>query len=153
MHMTRTTRRFASCPILVPMFACTMLILGSSPAILAQTPTPTPITKPDPPVVQNPSTVGRIIKFTGATKNSAAIIGDSVITESAGNVGIDVTNPSDKLTVGGGFTATGAINTNTHFSINGNRVLVLNLAKFNLFSGYQSGNNNYYGHLQYIFWQ
>src|SRR5438093_2109040 len=76
----------------------------------AQTPTPTPITKPDPPSVQTPSTVGRITKWAGASKNGIGIIGDSVMTESTGNIGIDVTNPSAKLTVGGTVTATGAIN-------------------------------------------
>ena len=111
-----------------------------STTVTAQTLTPTPITKPDPPTVQTPSTVGRISKWTGASKNGIGIIGDSVITESGGNIGIDVTSPTDKLTIGGGVTASGAINTNAYYSIAGNRVLSINLAKFNLFAGYQSGN-------------
>jgi hypothetical protein len=108
----------------------------------AQTPTPTPITKPDPPTVQTPSTVGRITIWSGASKNGIGILGDSVITQSNGNIGIDVTTPTDKLSVGGSISATGPINTGTHFSISGNRVLFLDLPRSNLFAGFQAGFAN-----------
>ena len=120
----------------------TAVILLISAVGHAQTPTPTPITKPDPPTVQTPSTVGKIPKWTGVSKSGIGIIGDSVMTESGGNVGIDVTNPTDKLTVGGSISATAPINTGSYFSISGNRVLFLDFSKFNLFAGYQAGTAN-----------
>src|SRR5256885_15749218 len=95
----------------------------------AQTPTPTPITKPDPPSVQTPSTVGRIVKWSGVSKSGIGIIGDSIMTENAGGI-----------TVGGTFTATGAINTNSQFNLNGARVLGVN--RSNLFLGWGTGINN-----------
>src|SRR5690349_677717 len=106
-----------------------------------QTPTPTPITKPDPPTVQTPSTVGRITKWTGASKSGIGIIGDSLITESGGNIGIDVTSPSDKLTVGGTLNATGAINTSTQYNIGGSRVLSITGTN-NVLIGAGAGQNN-----------
>src|SRR5688572_22023124 len=75
----------------------------------AQTPTPTPITKPDPPSVQTPSNVGRITKWAGVSKNGIGIMGDSVITESGGNIGIDSVAPTSKLTVAGTISATDTI--------------------------------------------
>src|SRR6266498_1808349 len=104
------------------------------------TPTPTPITKPDPPSVQTPSTVGRVTKWAGVSKSGIGIIGDSVITESAGNIGINVTNPSDKLAVGGGLTTTGPINTTSQYNIGGNRVLSADTA--NIFAGLGAGIRN-----------
>lgn len=112
-----------------------------SVATAAQTPTPSPITKSDPPSVQTPSTVGRITKWAGASKNGIGTIGDSVITESSGNIGIDVTNPSAKLTVGGTVTATGIINTGTQYNIGGNRV-VSTAGSENIFVGISAGQSN-----------
>src|SRR5438309_10582813 len=82
---TQVKKRHISAIVLFGLLAC-----GAG---YAQTPTPTPITKPDPPTVQTPSTVGRITKWTGAAKNGFGIIGDSVMTESAGNIGVGILNP------------------------------------------------------------
>ncbi len=92
--------------------------------------------------MQTPSTVGRVTKWAGVSKSGIGIIGDSVITESAGNIGINVTNPSDKLAVGGGLTTTGPINTTSQYNIGGNRVLSADLARLNLFAGFTAGSSN-----------
>jgi hypothetical protein len=105
-----------------------------------QTPTPTPITKADSPTVQTPSNVGRITKWTGASKSGIGIIGDSLITEVSGNIGIDVSNPADKLTVGGGITATTSINATTQYNLGGIRVLSANSS--NIFVGSNTGISN-----------
>ncbi|HKZ02118.1 MAG TPA: hypothetical protein VJ180_07755, partial [Pyrinomonadaceae bacterium] len=65
------------------------------------------ITNPNPPTVQTPSTVGQIVKWTGVAPSGRGIVGDSVITESAGNIGIGVASPNFKLVVGGAIRATG----------------------------------------------
>jgi hypothetical protein len=89
--------------------ACVVLLLATSNGY-AQT-----ITKTASPTVQVPSTVGRITKWAGE-KNGAGILGDSVITESAGNivVGGNATantisattlNVSGNATVGGTLSA------------------------------------------------
>jgi hypothetical protein len=111
--------------------------------VSAQTPTPTPITKPDPPTVQTPSTVGRITKWAGASKSGIGIIGDSIMTESGGNIGIDVTNPSAKLTVGGTITAAGTINTDAQYNIGGARIVGSNPTQQHLFLGVGAGQNNF----------
>lgn len=115
-----------------------LIILSNPMFALAQA----QITKPDPPIVNTPSTVGRIPKWWGVRNNGIGIIGDSVITESGGNIGIDVTNPTQKLAVGGSVTASGAINTESYFSLKGNRLIVADGVKFNMFAGFGSGNAN-----------
>ena len=122
---------------------CGLVLLGlltCSNVGYAQTPTPTPITKADPPTVQTPSNVGRITKWAGVSKSGIGIIGDSMITESAGNIGINITNPNDKLTIGGGLTTTGPINTTAQYNIGGNRVLSANTV--NIFVGFGAGIRN-----------
>ncbi len=92
------------------------------------------ITKSKPPSVQTPSTVGKIVKWTGVQNNGEGIIGDSVITESAGNIGVGVASPTAKLAVAGSITATGdingagtlsgnVVNATTQYNIGGARVL------------------------------
>ncbi|MGI9166056.1 MAG: hypothetical protein ACR2G5_06680, partial [Pyrinomonadaceae bacterium] len=91
---------------------CGIVLLGllGCGAGYAQTPVPSPspapapITKTGSILVNNPSTVGSLTKWIGASNNGIGTIGDSVITESSiGTIGIG-TNPfSDfKLAVDGG---------------------------------------------------
>jgi len=75
------------------------------------------ITKTASPTVQVPSTVGRITKWAG-TKSGAGILGDSVITESAGNIliGGDATANTvnaTTLNVSGNATVGAALSGNT----------------------------------------
>ena len=121
----------------VTLILSTLTATGQTP-----TPTPTPIAKPDPPSVQTPSTVGRITKWSGVNKSGIGIIGDSVITERSGNIGIDITNPFDKLVVGGNISAIGSVNASTYFSLGGFRVLALDSPKSNLFAGTDAGIAN-----------
>jgi hypothetical protein len=114
------------------------------------------ITNPNPPTVSVPSTVGRITKWTGQN-NGRGIIGDSVITESAGNIGIGVVNPNFRLVVAGAIRAAALgvsgnvtaldtvsgdiVNAATQYNIGGSRVLS-NAGSFNLFAGVGAGQNN-----------
>lgn len=82
-----------------------------------------------------PSTVtttqDKIAKFT----DNAGTVGDSVMTESAGNIGIGTAAPGSVLDVAGN------INTSTQYNIGGNRVLSVGGTR-NLFAGASAGENN-----------
>jgi len=52
------------------------------------------------PLVQGTGTVGRLPKWTNFT-GSNFVLGDSVMTESVGNIGIGIDSPTSKLTVAG----------------------------------------------------
>ena len=54
-----------------------------------------------PPSVLGNGTVGRISKWVGISPSGYSILGDSIITESNGKVGIGLTAPTSKLTVAG----------------------------------------------------
>lgn len=86
------------------------------------------ITKTNSPTVEVPATVGKITKWAG-DKNGAGILGDSVITESPGNI-----------VVAGDATAN-TVNATTQYNIGGLRILS-NPGSFNLFAGVGAGQNN-----------
>lgn len=109
------------------------------------------ITKTNPPSVQTPATVGRIVKFAGVANNGAGIIGDSVITETAGNILISgnatantvnatTLNVSGNATVGGALSGN-IVNSATQYNIGGFHVLSSNAGSFNLFAGFGAGQN------------
>src|SRR5262249_51405745 len=53
------------------------------------------------PAVHGNGTVGQISKWIGTAPSGDSILGDSIITESNGNIGIGLTAPMSKLTVQG----------------------------------------------------
>jgi hypothetical protein len=55
----------------------------------------------NPSAVLGDGTVGRIPKWSYSAPSGHSVLGDSVMTELAGNIGIDVPNPGSKLTVQG----------------------------------------------------
>jgi hypothetical protein len=59
-----------------------------------------PIAPPPAPVTGS-GTIGQITKWIGINPNGAFILGDSVITELNGNIGIGTTTPASMLTVAG----------------------------------------------------
>jgi hypothetical protein len=77
------------------------------------------------------TTQDKIAKFT----DNAGTVGDSVITESAGKIGIGTAAPGSVLDVAGN------INTSTQYNIGGNRVLSVGGTR-NLFAGVSAGENN-----------
>src|SRR5262245_38717108 len=55
----------------------------------------------NPSAVLGDGTVGKIPKWSYLAPNGNSVLGDSVITELGGNIGIDVANPASRLTVKG----------------------------------------------------
>src|SRR6266545_4364026 len=143
--MLHNEERFKLChPLRIALTVCCGVALLTLISLVAgaQTPTPTPITKTDPPSVQTPSTVGRITKWTGVSKSGIGIIGDSVMTESNGNIGINVANPTDRLAIDGDLSTNGVINTTLQYNIGRIRVLGADASRFNLFAGFGVGASN-----------
>ena len=53
------------------------------------------------PAVLGAGTVGQISKWVGTSSSGNSILGDSIITESNGKIGVGLTAPTSKLTVAG----------------------------------------------------
>jgi hypothetical protein len=131
--------------ILLGRVGCGVFLLLITTTVYAQT-----ITKTNSPTVSVPSTVGRITKWAGE-KNGAGVLGDSVITESGGNIvvaGNATANTvnATSLNVSGNAVVGGVVSGNvfdatTQYNIGGLRILS-NPGSSNIFAGVGAGQDN-----------